>query len=400
MDEPQVRRMWLEWKTWADSGTQIIFHFAPPCATFSRARDRSVRTRLRSTLHPEGIPPIKPRALEGNRIAASAALCIQFLVNECGAQGTLENPALSYLWPFLEQTQILAKLDVQETIFHQCRFGAPYKKPTRLWCFGGFSAASLGKVCVWAGSKFSCGRTAHATLEFGGLPTAPAAAYPDAYCAAHAAAVHKATLSLSARDRVEVITSGRVKRHADRGETAASAREVRDAEDAASFAGARNAAEVIARWPLYAEVMRPIREVLLAAVKSMTDLWHQVGALGKKPKRKPPTDVTIWLVRKRLAPVLGLSHQDADAHHPASPWRYNLVRAVTAATDDDPLIWMWLKDGAPYRERLASSTWRAFADHLRGPYLIAGGVGGRRSSRREPSVFRSGGGHRRRACRT
>ena len=35
---------------------RLILHFAPPCHTYSRARDRSEDTRLRSTDHPEGLP--------------------------------------------------------------------------------------------------------------------------------------------------------------------------------------------------------------------------------------------------------------------------------------------------------------------------------------------------------
>ena len=210
-----VRELWLVWDAWVAGGAQVVFHFAPPCATFSRARDRSHRTRLRSTLHPEGIPPLKDRAKVGNRIAANTAMSIAHLV-ALGAMGTMENPALSYLWPYLEQTQILAHLHIDEVVFHQCRYGTPYKKPTRLWCFGGFSASSLAKLCYRTGAGFSCGRATHEILEFGGLPTAPAASYPDAYCAAHAALVYKASLNLSARDRVEVTTSGRLKRHIDR----------------------------------------------------------------------------------------------------------------------------------------------------------------------------------------
>ena len=37
------------------SGYQLHLHFAPPCSTFSRARDRSWRTRLRSTERPQGL---------------------------------------------------------------------------------------------------------------------------------------------------------------------------------------------------------------------------------------------------------------------------------------------------------------------------------------------------------
>jgi len=35
---------------------EIMVHLAPPCASFSRARDRSHKTRLRSPSFPEGLP--------------------------------------------------------------------------------------------------------------------------------------------------------------------------------------------------------------------------------------------------------------------------------------------------------------------------------------------------------
>ena len=38
----------------AASGAKLLVHFAPPCSTFSRARDRSWKTRLRSTARPQG----------------------------------------------------------------------------------------------------------------------------------------------------------------------------------------------------------------------------------------------------------------------------------------------------------------------------------------------------------
>ena len=39
----------------AAEGKPVAVHLAPPCATFSRARDRSKRTRLRSTARPRGL---------------------------------------------------------------------------------------------------------------------------------------------------------------------------------------------------------------------------------------------------------------------------------------------------------------------------------------------------------
>ena len=49
-------------------GVEIYFNVAPPCSSFSRARDRSARTRLRSTEFPGGL--ISSQVVEdGNTIA-------------------------------------------------------------------------------------------------------------------------------------------------------------------------------------------------------------------------------------------------------------------------------------------------------------------------------------------
>ena len=104
-------------------------------------------------------------------------------------------------------------------VFHQCMYGTPYKKPTTLWCFGGFPGHTLGKSCHAGPSGNTCGRAVHQTLEFGGMPTAPAAAYPTAFCASYAAIIHKMDKATSARERVKIITKGKVRKHIDRGET-------------------------------------------------------------------------------------------------------------------------------------------------------------------------------------
>ena len=58
-DIDAVHSLWQEWRALADQGVQLLFHVAPPCATFSRARDRSHRTRLRSSALPgDGTPTI------------------------------------------------------------------------------------------------------------------------------------------------------------------------------------------------------------------------------------------------------------------------------------------------------------------------------------------------------
>ena len=49
--------LWRRWKDLAASGTSLFFHVAPPCASFSRARDRAWRTRLSTPAQPDGDVP-------------------------------------------------------------------------------------------------------------------------------------------------------------------------------------------------------------------------------------------------------------------------------------------------------------------------------------------------------
>ena len=56
------------------AGHQLVLHFAPPCATFRAARNRSARTRVRSREFPGGLPNLAEatahaRLSEANAIA-------------------------------------------------------------------------------------------------------------------------------------------------------------------------------------------------------------------------------------------------------------------------------------------------------------------------------------------
>ena len=170
------------------------------------------------------------------------------------------------------------------------------------------------------------------------MPTAPAAAYPPALCASYAAIVHKLNVATSARERVKIVTRGKVRRHIDRGETRESKREKREEEDDQSWAGARNAAEIIAKWPRYSQVMAPVRDKLIDIIRATPALQGQTAACGDNPSQAPPSEATLKEVRRQLGPVLGLSPADQEASHPASPWRFGWVKALTEATDDDPHI--------------------------------------------------------------
>jgi hypothetical protein len=110
-------------------GNTIMLHLAPPCATFSRARDRSWKTRIRSRKFPGGIPGRRHLCREANKIAESAF----YLAEWAGKKGiavTVENPKNSYLWTFIENTSI-----AQDVVFSPCCFGGKYRKPTRIRCW-------------------------------------------------------------------------------------------------------------------------------------------------------------------------------------------------------------------------------------------------------------------------
>ena len=73
-----------------------VFHFATPCASFSVARDRNPRTRLRSRTHPWGLYPDDPVTRQGNLMATRTAQAVRALL-ELNGTGTIENPVGSYL---------------------------------------------------------------------------------------------------------------------------------------------------------------------------------------------------------------------------------------------------------------------------------------------------------------
>ena len=130
-DNHQVVELWERWRTLRNAGFRLFFHFAPPCSTFSRARDRSVRTRLRSATYPEGLYGDDRKTEEANEVAKNTALSIRFLVSQPGACGTLEQPASSYMMSYLDKVGLLD--EHRELLLHQCRFGRPYRKPTAFW---------------------------------------------------------------------------------------------------------------------------------------------------------------------------------------------------------------------------------------------------------------------------
>jgi hypothetical protein len=113
-------------------GWKLALHFATPCSSFSRARDRSEATQLRSSEFPEGLPNLDAgQALvveQGNDVALIAFDAAVWAAKDLCASVTSENPATSYLWLFLAKRRPLAKVTWFDLKISQCLFGTPYRK--------------------------------------------------------------------------------------------------------------------------------------------------------------------------------------------------------------------------------------------------------------------------------
>ena len=55
MNDDAVGDLVNTWAKCREEGLHILFHFGTPCSSFSRARDRSSRTRVRSDSQPWGL---------------------------------------------------------------------------------------------------------------------------------------------------------------------------------------------------------------------------------------------------------------------------------------------------------------------------------------------------------
>ena len=177
-------------KELSEEGHQLLIHLAPPCATFSLARNRSKRTQLRSSAHPGGLPHLTDRIAlarltEANTIALASFSLATWAHGELKAVEALENPSSSYMWQFAEQSSIDLGTFNDRT-FSQCMYGTPYRKDTRLRVWGaGFRG--MDRRCASNGQHFACGisiAAGHTRLGFGGASTAAAATYPPGVCKA------------------------------------------------------------------------------------------------------------------------------------------------------------------------------------------------------------------------
>ena len=104
-DKKAVDELRTELGELSASGVKLMVHFAPPCSTFSRARCRSGKTRLRSSAFPQGLPRFARYTRTANLIARNTLDFAEWLVRDLGAAVSLENPKSSFLWSFLDFDQ-------------------------------------------------------------------------------------------------------------------------------------------------------------------------------------------------------------------------------------------------------------------------------------------------------
>ena len=351
--QSDLRTLRSKLKELSDQGHHLMLHFAPPCATFSLARNRAKRTQLRSSAYPGGLPRLSPasriRVADANLVATESFALAAWAFGELRALVTLENPHSSYLWQFMDHSDV-EQGTFSDRTFSQCMYGTPYRKDTRLRVWGA-GLPDMNRRCSSDGQTFTCGRTTaegHTVLGFGGASTAAAAAYPEGVCKAWAQAIAAWAKTPTAADRVTTISDGRVRRHIDRGLTATSLAEVRKTEDLACLAGMRNPHQVVGRWPQLSQAMHPVYLALrgfLQRTPGAQNLWR---ACGDNTRVRPPSPELVTAAREEVAMALGLSFGEAEEHHSASPWKFNLVRQVVErSADPDTHIAQWLQHGAP-----------------------------------------------------
>ena len=113
-------------------GAALALHFAPPCSSFSRARDRARSTQLRSTTHPEGRPGLdadqRRLVKSANEIALQTFDLAMYAARDLSAVVIIENPASSYIWAMVARARPRFKVTWRDIKVSQCLFGTPYRK--------------------------------------------------------------------------------------------------------------------------------------------------------------------------------------------------------------------------------------------------------------------------------
>jgi hypothetical protein len=176
--DPKTHPIWdlrsiriVEWILFLIINGRVAYvHCAPPCRTFSLAR----QPRLRSRTQPLGLDPSDEDTLLGT-VLLFRCLLILWTARRYRRHGSLEHPAWAYTWYVQQVMALFAKPGCGMLVFAACSFGAPFQKPTKLGLVHCDFLMPLARPCVH-------GRKAHRSPLVGAARTAPAAAYSARLC--------------------------------------------------------------------------------------------------------------------------------------------------------------------------------------------------------------------------
>ena len=182
-------------------GKVLAAMLAPPCSSFSPARDRTMV--IRSQEYPWGLPDLPPHEQEkvdiGNLCFLSAFKIIEWL-DQAGIPWILENPHASKCW-YLPQLQALQQSSHTHTVVVDfCQYHTIWRKRTRLLC-GNINTDDLERMRLrrCSGTRGYCSRTQRKHFQLSGsnkkgIPwTRVAQPYPPRLChdLAHALLSHR-----------------------------------------------------------------------------------------------------------------------------------------------------------------------------------------------------------------
>ncbi|CAK0893022.1 unnamed protein product [Prorocentrum cordatum] len=177
--DPKMHPMWdlrstriVEWVLFLIMNEWVAYvHCAPPCTTFSVAR----QPRLRSRTQPLGLAAANEAAQLGN-VLLFRVLLILWAARTCGARGSFEHLAGACTWHVPAMKMLFGKADCGTLDFAACSFGVPFQMPTRQGLVHADFLLPLARPCVH-------GRRARGRPLLGAARTSPAAAYSNQLCA-------------------------------------------------------------------------------------------------------------------------------------------------------------------------------------------------------------------------
>ena len=133
----------------------IYVHFAPPCGTASRAREKRIYAGydpkpLRTDAEPDGLSGLPER--DQTRVNQANTL-YEFVANAClklsamGIEWSIENPKNSLLWLTSWMLKLKAGAEFNEVHFQHCMHGGTRDKRTMLWVSSNFDLSALFAAC-------------------------------------------------------------------------------------------------------------------------------------------------------------------------------------------------------------------------------------------------------------